>query len=179
MTDFWPSGLHLDDISSPLEILQTAQQEWTDQGAGLLALVIQETKSSNNYKMLIVHAKHVPSNRTVTLFSVLHRPDAPYPARIQPRDGELPDFFKKSYYRRGIADFTAGISGAAGGEVTNKWVCDSPFEFRSKLREIFNQGTLKSEILSLVSGCVESEEASEDTEGSANEPDTKPNEGDS
>src|SRR5262245_4197935 len=100
MTSFWPLDLDLRDTSSPLDILRSANQEWTEHSDGVLALVIQEEDSTSNNHILIVHAKHVPSNRTVTLFSVIHRPGAPYPARILPRD-DLPDGFKKSYYRPG------------------------------------------------------------------------------
>ncbi len=154
MTSFWPTGLDMNDTSSPLEILESANQEWTENSEGLLTIIIQEAESTTNDHMLIVHAKHVPSNRTVTLFSVVHRHDAPYPARIQPRDDELPDILKKSYYRPGIADLGAGIANMAGRNITNKWVCDTPSEFRSRLSDAFNLGTLKSEILSLVSGAA-------------------------
>jgi hypothetical protein len=161
VTNFWPTGLDLGDTSSPLEILASAQQQWTEQSEGLLALVIQEAESTNKNHILIVHAKHVPSNRTVTLFAVVHRPGAPYPAKIQPRDDELPDILKRSYYRRGIADIGAEIGTVSGRQVINKWVCETPSEFRAQLQEVFNLGTLKSEVLSLVSGTGSSEAANE------------------
>ena len=160
MTSFWPSGLDLEDISSPLEILQSAQIEWAEQSNGLLNLVIQRAESTNGNHLLIVHAKHVPSNRTVTLFSVVHRPGAPYPAKIQPRENELPDILKKSYYRPGISAL-AGLAVSAGEQVTNKWVSDTPSEFRSHLQDVFNLGSVKSEVLSLVSADEASIEAEE------------------
>ena len=160
MNNFWPSGLDLTDTSSPLEILQAAKQEWIEQSNGLLALVIQETESTNGNHLLIVHAKHVPSKRTVTLFSVVHRLGAPYPAKIEPRDDGLPDILKKSYYRPSIADIVAGT----GRQVTNKWVCDTPSEFRSQLKDVINLGTLKSEVLSLVSGTVSASGTADETE---------------
>jgi hypothetical protein len=152
VTQFWPPGLDLTDTASPLDILEEAQREWAEQSQGLLALVIQEAESTDGDRMLIVHAKHVPSNRTATLFSVVHRSDAPYPAKIQPRENELPDFLKKSYYRPGIGDLSAGMGLATGRQVTNKWVCDTPSEFRSELRNVLNLGIVKSEVLSIVSG---------------------------
>ncbi|TWU59729.1 hypothetical protein Poly51_00010 [Rubripirellula tenax] len=158
MNQFWPYDLNLDDTSSPHEILCDAKEEWAEQSGGLLDLVIQEAESTSGHDMLIVHAKHVPSNRTVTLFSVVHRSDTPYPARIQPRDDELPDLFKKSYYRPGIGDMSAALGGVAGRQVENKWVCDTPAEFRSKLSKVFDLGVLKSEVLSLMAGKDTSEE---------------------
>ncbi len=164
MTNYWPSGLDLSDTSSPLEILQSARDEWTEQSKGLLTLVIQEAKSTCNNHMLIVHAKHVPSNRTVTLFSVVHRPDAPYPATIQPRGDELPNVFKKSYYKPGFANIAAGMALSQSREVTNEWVCDTPSEFRPKLERVFNLGALKSEVLSLVSQDASAAEIDGETE---------------
>lgn len=168
MNEFWPSDLDLNDTSSPLEILQTATQEWIERSDGLLTLVIQEAESTTNNSMLIVHAKHVPSNRTITLFSVVHRPDAPYPARIQPRENALPDILKKSYYRPGLAEFAEGVGGLRGREVINKWVCDTPSDFRSQLSEVFNLGTTKSDVLSLVARAAPSSGSNVETEGSEN-----------
>jgi hypothetical protein len=122
--------------------------------------------------MLIVHAKHVPSNRTVTLFSVVHRPGAPYPAKIQPRDDELPDILKKSYYRPGIADLA--MIKTSGQHVTNQWVCDTPAEFRSEVQKVFNLGVIKSEVLSLVSAAWKSPIAGGGAETSGNAAGDKP-----
>lgn len=150
MSDFFPSGITLDDTASPLEVLEAAQQEWTEQSGGVLTLVIQRAESKNGNLMLIVHGKHVPSNRTVQLLSVVHRPAAHYPATIQPRDDDLPDFLKKTYYQPGL-QLTMPFA-TRGYQVTNEWVCDTPAEFRQKLKEAFNLGVIKSEIISLVSG---------------------------
>lgn len=160
MTSFWPSDLNLEDTSDPLEIIEAARREWHDKSNGRLTLVVQETVSSNENDMLIVHAKHIPSNRTVTLFSVIHRPNNPYPVRIQPKGDELPDQFKKSYYKPGFAEFS-GIEEMSGRSVTNEWVCDTPEEFRSKLEKVFNLGTLKSDVLNLVSSSAPRDSSSE------------------
>lgn len=114
-------------------------------------MVIQEAEATNGHHMLIVHAKHVPSHRTATLFSVVHRPAAPYPAKIQPREDELPEFLQKSYYKPGFAELTGTIA-TKGRQVTNKWVCDTPSEFRTQLEAVFNLGTVKAEVLNLISG---------------------------
>ena len=86
MNGFWPDDLNIEDTASPLEIIESAKGEWSERSNGVLTLVIQEGESNNGNEMLIVHGKHVPSNRTVALFSVVHRPGSPYPARIQPRE---------------------------------------------------------------------------------------------
>ena len=101
--------------------------------------------------MIVVHAKHIPSNRTTTLFSVVYRPNRPYPATIQPKDDELPKFLKHSYYSPGIADIGNAIISTKGGTIKNPWVCDTPSQFRIKLEEVINLGVVKSEILNLVS----------------------------
>lgn len=152
VSNFWPAGLNLEDTSNPIEILESANREWNEKSAGLLKLIIQEAESTTGNDMLIVHAKHIPSNRTVALFSVVHRHGAPYPAKIEPRENELPNFLKRTYYQPGMDDLAAKFGGIRGHQVNNKWVSDTPSEFRSQLQEVFNLGTTKSEIISLVSG---------------------------
>lgn len=150
MTSFWPLGMDLRDVQTPHEILKQAQLEWKERSEGLLGLIIQETETTTQEPMLIVHAVLVPTNRTVELFSVVHRIDSPYPARIQPRENALPDFLKKKHYEPGIADLHEPMV-LTGREVTNKWVCDTPSEFRDQLRQVFELGTVKSDVLNLVS----------------------------
>jgi hypothetical protein len=147
---FWPSDLELTDTASPLEILEEAKQEWVERSDGLLTLIIQETESTTSNHMLIVHAKHRPSSSTVTLFSVIHRPESPYPARIQPGTGELPEFLRKTSDGTSVS-VAAAAAGVFGELLAKKWVCDTPSEFRSQLAEVFNLGSLKGDILGLVS----------------------------
>jgi hypothetical protein len=154
MSNFWPSGLDMKDTASPEIILSTASDEWSDKSGGVITLAIQDTKSTSGDRLLIVHAKHVPSKRTVTLFSVLHRPNAPYPARIYPAKDAVPDHLKKTYYQPGFSLAELAIGGASGHDVTNDWVCDTPSEFRSHLSEVFNQGVVKSEVLGLIAGAT-------------------------
>ena len=153
MSNFWPKGIELSDTQSPMEILGTAKDEWESNSGGALTLVLQMAESKSGNSMIIVHAKHNPTNRTATLFSVVHRPKAPYPATIQPREDDLPNFLKKSYYKPGI-DISA-VTGFAGGIqgriVENEWVSNTPAEFRAKLEEVFNLGVVKGQILNLVS----------------------------
>jgi hypothetical protein len=154
MSNFWPKGLELSDTASPMEILEAAQSDWDTNSHGALTLVFQEAKSESGNDMIIVHAKHIPSNRTATLFSVVHRPNTPYPITIQPKNDDVPTFLRKSYYKPGIADSlinSADDFGTRGKTVTNHWVSDTPSEFRTKLGEVFNLGIVKSEILNLAS----------------------------
>lgn len=160
---FWPQDIQLSDTQSPLEILNTAQEEWRTSSDGIMELVLQDTMSNSGNSMIIVHAKHVISNRTATLFSIVYRADYPYPVTIQPKDEDLPTFLKKSYYKpgaRSIAEMKEHISlipttriaekqGVSGKQVLNQWVSDTPSEFREKLVEVFNLGAIKSEILNL------------------------------
>lgn len=156
MTNFWPSGIELNDTQSPKEILHEAQRDWESDSNGLMTLVLQPTKSESGNDMIIVHAKHSPSNRTASLFSVVYRPANPYPATIQPKDDELPNFLKKSYYEPGFDPMRsfglmkpANLLKIEGRTVTNEWVSDTPSEFRAKLKEVFNLGIVKSEVLNL------------------------------
>jgi hypothetical protein len=151
MTDFWPEGIELEDVQSPKEILLAAQEQWRTRSEGVLGLVIRETTSTKGHAMLVVHAKHEPTNRTVNLFSVVHRKTAPYPVTIYPKEDDLPNFLKKSYYS---PSFGAGlyIKGMQGETIENEWVADSPGEFREQLRDAFNLGTVKASILAVVGG---------------------------
>jgi len=176
MSSFWPEGIELDDIQSPIEILGDAQEEWKTNSNGIMDLVLQETESKSNNCLIIVHAKHLPSNRTATLFRVMYEPDKPYPARIYPEKNELPDFLKRSYYKPGMADmsFPLAITGMHQGRtISNELVSETPSEFRENLEEVLNLGIVKREILSLLSNDTEvtnnsneeiqSEESPEDT----------------
>ncbi|MEQ9617086.1 MAG: hypothetical protein RLN60_03530 [Phycisphaerales bacterium] len=155
MSKYWPVGLELSDTQSPLEILHDAQAEWESNSSGVLALIIQEAESQSGYDMIVIHAKHVSSNRTASLFSVVSRKGHPYPARLQPKGDELPNFFKKCYKTRNLSSLAAigDVMGHLSEErwVNNKWVADTPSEFREKLEEVFNLGDIKSEILNLIS----------------------------
>ena len=175
MADFWPSGLELTDSQSPIEILQEAQRDWESSSGGVMALVLQSAESDSGNDMIIVHAKHLPSNRTASLFSVVFRPANPYPVTIQPKDDELPDFLKKSYYVPGhdpVGSLLArsSLPSVEGRTVTNQWVSDTPSEFREKLREVFNLGLARSEVVNLAcevsaAGVHEADDGSSPEEG--------------
>ncbi|NEQ97014.1 MAG: hypothetical protein F6K30_09855 [Cyanothece sp. SIO2G6] len=153
MSSFWPKGIELTDTQSPREILKIAQQEWQIGSDGVMELLLQDTKSQVGNPMIVVHAKHTPSNRIATLFSVVYRPNSPYPATIQSEHEDLPDFLKKSYQKTTKSFFktTSEIFGDIEENVTNPWVADTPSEFRKKLSDVFNLGSIKSIIINLVS----------------------------
>jgi len=157
MSSYWPSDLDVRDMSSPLQILEQARQEWTEESSGVLSLLVQKAETIDNMHKVYIYAKHEPSGQTVILFSVYYRLETPYPAKILPRENELPNSLKKSYYSPGLESAFSISTAAAlaasmkGKRVTNERVCDSPAEFRSELEDVFNLGSVKSEVISLVS----------------------------
>lgn len=155
MNSFWPEGLEFEDIQTPDRILENAREEWETKSDGILTLAFQKAKSQGNLEMIIVHAKHIPKNLTAELFTVVHRPGSPYPARIVPKDGDLPDSLKKSYYKPGFGSI---MLDTAGENVVNKWVSDLPAEFRKNLAEAFNLSSVKTAILGLASQSISQQE---------------------
>jgi len=163
MGNFWPSDLDLTDTQSPREILEAATADWHTNSDGVMTLVLQDATSKSGNPMIIVHAKHVPSNRTTKVLSVIHRPDNPYPVAIQLEDENLPDFLKKSYTRPSPAGVAVSVAEfIAEHQVSNRWVSETPAEFRKKLAEAFNQGVVKSRILNLISYTPDTPEAPDD-----------------
>ena len=149
MSNFWPSGLDLSDTQSPKEILKVAQEDWHQNSGGIMELVLQDATSTTGNIMIVVHAKHVASNRTSTLFSIVHRPDNnPYPVSIQLEKDNLPDSLRKTYSRSGYLESAALIM-ASVSTINNPWVSDTPSEFRKKLAEAFNGGSVKGIIVNL------------------------------
>ncbi len=152
MSNFWPNDLNLSDTQSPREILKVAQKDWYQGSNGVMELVLQDARTKTNNIMIIVHAKHVPSNRTVQLFSIVHRPNNPYPVTIQLESNDLPNFLKKTYestspYYGSAISALQTIAGSK--EVSNPWVSDTPAEFRKKLGDVLKEGAVKSAIYNL------------------------------
>jgi hypothetical protein len=113
----------------------------------------------------VVHALYVPTNRTCTLFSVVHRVNAPYPVTIIPKNDDLPNFLRKSYYQPGLGDISAARYGLTGSQIINEWVADSPADFRKNLREAFNLESVRAILVNLAA----SHSVSIDDEGPENE----------
>ena len=164
MSAFWPKGIEISDTQSPMQILETARKDWEKNSGGILTLLLQDAKSESGNDIIIIHAKHVPSDRIITLFSVIYRPNSPYPATIEPKKDDLPNCLKKSYYqpsdknlaRQGsIAESIRQTAEIEGKQIKNTWVSDEPSEFREKLEQVFNLGIVKSDILNLLSGFQE------------------------
>jgi hypothetical protein len=158
MSSFWPDGIELSDTESPRDILNTAKEDWQTNSNGIMDLVLQDAESESGNPMIIVHAKHVVKNRTFELFSIVHQPEQPYPVRIEPKVEKLPTFLQKSYYEP-IPQLPPLLAIPIAGtgrdqspkQVVNKWVSDTPSEFREKLAQAFNLGFIKREILNLAS----------------------------
>lgn len=171
MGNYWPSGIDFSDIpQSPREILKVAREDWDTGSEGIMELVLQDAESETGNPIIIVYAKHVPSNRTSKLFSIIHRPNNPYPVTIQLEVEDLPNFLKKSYHR--LEDFERAAMGVRQvlEPISNEWVSDTPSEFRKKLREAFNLGSVKSVIINTVSVASD---ASDDTNGESQEDSTE------
>lgn len=151
MSNFWPNGLDISDTQSPREILKVAQEDWHQSSGGVMELILQDAKATTDDVMVIVHAKHVASNRTSKLFSIVHRPNNPYPVTIQLENKDLPNFLRKTYSRSNSSLSAALEAMATNQTVSNPWVSDTPAEFREKLAKAFNEGSLKSIVFNLVS----------------------------
>ena len=152
MSSFWPEGLSVTDVQSPYEILESAREEWETASDGVLTLVLQRSESKDGNSIITVHVKHIPTNRTATLFSVIHRLTEPYPVSIEPKvEDNLPDILKKTYYYQNIPYHPSPEDEEEGWTVTNKWVSDTPSEFRKKLTEAFNLSEVKAAVLNLTS----------------------------
>ncbi|MCK5617026.1 hypothetical protein KAR91_84975 [Candidatus Pacearchaeota archaeon] len=155
MSNFWPTNLNIDEILPPIEILKSAQNEWSSKSEGILELILYSDKSTDENKVITVIAKHIPSNRTTALFEVLHRQSKPYPATLVPKEWDtLPNSLKKSYYSPGTHDFASVVGSVSqalqGREIKNNWVTETPSEFKNKLNKMFNLGVLKTEIVNLI-----------------------------
>lgn len=155
MSRFWPEGLSVSDVQSPYEILESAREEWESESEGILTLVLQLSDADEGNSTITVYAKHIPSNRTSTLFAVIHRLNEPYPAVIKPYCKTLPNILKKTYVQPEMNtekndsyeyDFLMHK-----GTVTNRRVSDTPAEFREKLTAYFNLSEVKAAVLSLTS----------------------------
>lgn len=163
MSSYWPSDLELSDTAAPMDILRDASEDWKVNSQGLLELIMQSAQSKSGNDMILVHAKHIPSNRTASLLAVVMRPNNPYPARLQPKEEDMPDFFKKTYIKRGIDASPLGLHGTLRSiqalqlTETNKWVAETPSEFRAKLADALNLGAMKSIVLNLVASDIQPE----------------------
>ena len=152
MNSFWPSGLEVDDVSSPMEILEAARSEWDDKSGGVLTLILEETESQGGYPLINVHAEHNPTQRTVALFSVIHQKRELYPATIKPKSQYLPPFLRKEYYDPGLLEVDIDDGGMTGRTVTNDWVSETPSEFRENLEDAFNLPYVKTAMFNLLTG---------------------------
>jgi hypothetical protein len=163
---FFPEGIELSDICSPVEILEEAQHEWEEHSDGLLLLRIGPAAVEGEDEMILdVYIVHNPSKRMAKLLSIAHRPNQSYPVEIRPESFDIPEYLRKSYtiqkrrspsplfspqaYLRGMEGILPEVTTKT---ITNEWVCDTPAEFRSKLEEALSLGSVKSAINNIIAG---------------------------
>jgi hypothetical protein len=174
MSDFWPAALDLDDLATPLGILEEAKSQWEANSGGVLSLFFRGAESKAGGDLILVYVRHVPSDRSRSLITVAHRKGDPYPLTIFFESEALPDHLKRSYTP---IDFGVVAERVQGKEIENKWVCETPGEFRRKLAWALREGPVVADVQSLVAAAAEarvgvgdkaaSEEVSDNTD---NEP---------
>ena len=147
MTGFWPDGLELEDTASPREILDEARDDWERSSGGKFTLLFQDAESETGNRLTKVHAKFKPAGRTAEIFTVVQRPDKPYPAKIELTDRGLPNILRRKYFVPGEDD--DDLDDPRGHWVRNDRVADSPAEFRAELRAALTLDETKGEIVSL------------------------------
>jgi hypothetical protein len=163
MQRFWPTGIDIDEIASPLKILLAAKEDWGDMSAGVLTLVLSVWKPSKDYIVISVNASHKASAKAEYIFSVLHRADAPYPALIIPRtetslnlSKNLDEHSSNSPIKKGIEDLKYIVADMANGkEIEDGTVGYTPTQFRFLLLQEFNSPFIRSAIINLASNVSE------------------------
>jgi hypothetical protein len=179
---FFPSGIELSDIRSPLEILAEARDDWHVRSNGQLDLRISEAVREDDDELIWdLFVYHAPSKRLAKILSVAHRPADSYPVEIRPETFDLPRYLKKSYTVQRRRSSSASILSSytrvlaesypelATEKVINEWVCDKPAEFRKKLQKALTLGSVEALINNIIAG-----PPSVDTQVAIQEPDTEP-----
>lgn len=157
---FFPDDIDLSEIQSPAEILEEAREEWSRRSDGALDLIVVESDMSDNTRSILdVILAHLSSGRQAKLLSIRHVPDQAYPLEIVPESFNYPDYLVKKRFVPARKKTLLGPSILDSlGElipehtVTNKWVCETPREFRKMLAEALSLGSVKSLIVNLVAG---------------------------
>lgn len=157
---FFPDDIDLSEIQSPTEILEEAREEWARRSGGTLELIVVESDLSDSAKSILdIILAHSSSGRQAKLLSLRHVPDQAYPLEIVPESFNYPDYLVKKRFVPARKKTLLGPSILDSlGElipehtVTNKWVCETPREFRLMLAEALNLGSVKSLIVNLVTG---------------------------
>ncbi len=153
--DLWPDDIRLDDLRSPREILDEAAVELEAKNPRLTAEVVEANLSDRIKLSFQVSNRAVPL--TLNLFDVFHQFDAGYPAVIDPPDDEIPGFLQRKVYVPGMADLlgvthaVSKIMTAPGSVQENPWVCGTPREFTTKLRQLLAEDRVKVRIINLLS----------------------------
>ena len=169
---FFPDDIELSEIFSPSEILEDAKRDWDAHSNGILLLQISQALVESEEELVLdVYVIHSPSKRMAKVLSVAHRPNHPYPIEIRPESFNIPKYLKKSYKTQtrrspsplfSIADQMRAIERAlpevVTQTITNEWVCDTPSEFKEKLENAFNLGSVKSTIHNIIAGSFQGDD---------------------
>jgi hypothetical protein len=114
--------------------------------------------TSEGFQVIHAYASHVLSGRSTKLFSVYHRSLAAYPVNIKIDEEDIPTQLQKEYIKINFQPFHR-VPEPHEEIIENKWVSDSPAEFRRKLSDAFSASTIRAKLINLIAG---SDVASED-----------------
>ncbi|MCY2968794.1 MAG: hypothetical protein NT069_35070 [Planctomycetota bacterium] len=145
--DLWPDDIRFDDLRAAAEL--------EAKNARLSAEVVEANLSDRVMLSFQVNNRAVPL--TLNLFDVFHQFDAGYPAVIDPPDDKIPGFLQRKSYVPGMGDLrqmthvVSKIMTATGSVQENPWVCGTPREFTTKLRQLLAEDRVKVRIINLLS----------------------------
>lgn len=153
--NFWPEDIRDDELRAPVAIMSDAADELESRSAKL-KVSVAESKLADRIA-LGFELTNLDTGSTLTLFEVFHQPGQAYPLVIVPPESHLPEFLHKRQYKPGNPGFASSLPsaieavlGKPGRYVENEWVCSTPFEFVEKLKDLFNQSFLKSQLMSFL-----------------------------
>lgn len=151
---YWPDDILTVEYLSPAEIMRDAGAELEGHRIDL-KVSIDQTRLDDRV-VLAFNVSRPEIDTTINLFEVSHLPDQAYPAVIDPPKLNIPEFLKKERFIPGKPGHVmheirkAMLEGTPGRTVKNEWVCATPGEFQSKLKELLSQDSVKSLIVSLL-----------------------------
>jgi hypothetical protein len=150
---FWPDDLFTRDVLSPQDIMDNAGKELATR-TQFLSVEIREAVLEDRtvQSFVITNTKNLA---TLSLFDVYHRTTDLYPVVIDPPRTDIPVFLQRErrVSRNTFAELSAALTitgGSADMIVRNEWVCATPAEFSSKLKELFTLDSVKSKLVSLM-----------------------------
>lgn len=151
---FWPNDIFAEEVVSPRDIMKQ---------------VGEELRSKTTVLTVATRENHLP-DRTVlgflvrndafdlefNLFEAIHRPKQSYPVAIVPPDSDIPEYLKRERHIPGsrilgVTDVHSRLLGGTPGRTEkNEWVCGTPQEFTSKVKDVLALDHVKAIVLSLL-----------------------------